>query len=54
LATARGCTASIWERRTFISRATRGHFYRIADDGNVVEILRVIDGRRDLGTVFFE
>jgi plasmid stabilization system protein ParE len=26
-------------------------FYRIV--GNVVQVLRVVDGRRDLGTVFF-
>jgi toxin ParE1/3/4 len=26
-------------------------FYRIA--GNVVQVLRVVDGRRDLGTAFF-
>jgi plasmid stabilization system protein ParE len=28
-------------------------FYRLSKGGAVVHVLRVIDGRRDLGTVFF-
>jgi toxin ParE1/3/4 len=28
-------------------------FYRLSEGGAVVDVLRVIDGRRDLGTVFF-
>ncbi|MGH7728585.1 MAG: type II toxin-antitoxin system RelE/ParE family toxin [Vulcanimicrobiaceae bacterium] len=28
-------------------------FYRVPADGTTIEIARVIDGRRDLGTVFF-
>ncbi|MBV8725640.1 MAG: type II toxin-antitoxin system RelE/ParE family toxin, partial [Candidatus Eremiobacteraeota bacterium] len=28
-------------------------FYRLLEHERVIEILRVIDGRRDLGTVFF-
>jgi toxin ParE1/3/4 len=29
-------------------------FYRIRDDDKDVEVLRIIDGRRDLGTIFAE
>ena len=29
-------------------------FYRALDEGKVTEVLRIIDGRRDLGTVFYE
>lgn len=28
-------------------------FYQLVDDTREVEILRIIDGRRDLGTVYF-
>jgi toxin ParE1/3/4 len=28
-------------------------FYHVSADGRLVEILRIIDGRRDLGTAFF-
>lgn len=28
-------------------------FYRLTDEARTIEIARVIDGRRDLGTVFF-
>ncbi|HZV76643.1 MAG TPA: type II toxin-antitoxin system RelE/ParE family toxin [Candidatus Babeliales bacterium] len=28
-------------------------FYRLLDDDRIAQVVRVIDGRRDLGTVFF-
>ena len=29
-------------------------FYRVRADGDIIEIVRIIDGRRDLATVFFK
>lgn len=29
-------------------------FYRVLGDGDVVQLTRVVDGRRDLGTILFD
>jgi plasmid stabilization system protein ParE len=29
-------------------------FYRVRDSGSIIEVVRIVDGRRDLQTVFAE